>query len=406
MREDQFNHLLASIPGAKRAAEGIIIPMDNGAFFHIRDIHDIKEMEGLSQEEGLFYAFCSKNEILRLRELRGAYDYLLRLRAYSIVDSARAVRVMAARRREFEKNGRPWSLTHYYHSKDQYHKSYIRHLARPHAKTLKRVPSGLAFIPEANAICIRSLAGDVVVASESLERFYYFMSIAFYGNQLGIELIDRIDASLIALRIMIGSEAQDFELDSRGDLPVETERVLSELVLHQMQFTFGHEYAHLLCGHHSLQETVVNQSTNEEKGVYLKELCVYEHELEFQADLCALTQIPYNSKAFTEVAHGAFSVLLYLDFLTKAWEIFGLHKSSVSETHPAPIHRIQRLHKDLGRRSPLNEKDLTGMFDVSGELIKTLKHRQIGQREDILTFYGSLYLPSYVTKPRRDRYDY
>ncbi len=204
---------------------------------------------------------------------------------------------MTARRKIFESSGRSWSLTHYYHLKDEYHKSYVRNLKRSDAKTLRNIPSGLAFVPEVNALCINSLAGAVVVVSESLEYFYYFMTIAFYGPQLGVELIDRADALLIAIRIMSGAESLDFEIDPRGNLGHELERALKEFVRAQMQFTFGHEYAHLLCGHLALPNCADEIISNEDNSSPLKDLRIYSHDLEYQADYFALKNIEHNNNS-------------------------------------------------------------------------------------------------------------
>lgn len=406
MDKELADRFIATVPGAKRAAQGIVLPLGNGEFLHVRNVIDSKEIEGLSSEESFFIEFCSKAEIVRLRELRGAHDYLLRLRANAIVDSPRAVRVMIARRKKFENTGRPWALSHYYHSKDHHHKSYTSLLARPKAKKLKSVPSGLAFIDEANALCIRSLAGDVVVAAESLEHFYYFMSIAFYGGEFDIPQIDRADALLIAIRIMNGAEALDFDIDPRGTLPPSTERKLKELVSSQMQFTFGHEYAHLLCKHLSRPDALDDRVSIKTNIGYLKELRVYNHELEFEADLCSLKNIYHNKQAFPVIAHGAFSVLLYLHFLEQVKGPFSLKPVSVSLTHPSPQQRIHRLHRGLGKKSPISEDIITNMLAASSELESALKYRTEGQRKDILTFYGSLYLSSYLPKLKQDRYDF
>ncbi len=398
---------LLSVPGAKRAAQGVILPLENGGFFHVLNVHDSKILDGLTQDEHFFVAFCSRNEVLRLRELRGAHDYLLRLRANAIVDSPRAVRVMTARKKSFESSGRPWSLTHYYHSKDEYHKSYLDNLKRSHAKALRNIPTGLAFLSEANALCIRSLAGDVVVASESLEYFYYFMTIAFYGPQLGIQPIDRADALLIAIRIMTGAEALDFDIDPRGNLGHELERTLKGFVKSQMKFTFGHEYAHLLCGH-LYSPYVPSEMISPDRGAdLLKDLRTYSHELEYQADFFALKNIEHDHDAYQSVARGGFSVLLYLHFMEEVRELCGLRMFSVSATHPTPRDRIIKLHMSLGKKSPLNEEVLDDFFSVSRELSEMLTHRlQFATRNDLFTFYGSVYLSSYVFKPKVDRYDF
>jgi len=406
MDESRINELLAAFPGAKRAAQGLILPGKDGAIFHLLNVIPTKELEGLSQEEAFFYDFCSRKEILRLRELGSAHDYLLRIRANAIADSPRAIRVIIARRKTFESTGRKWTLSHYYHSKDFHHKSYISLLQRANAKKLKSIPSGLAFITEANAVCVRSLVGDVVIASESLEYFYYFMTLAFYGQQLGIEFIDRADALLIAVRIMNGAEALDFDIDPRGTLPPDTERTLAALVKAQMQFTFGHEYAHLLCGHLSESNTPGGAVSVAEGMEHRKNLRLYSHELEFQADLYAVKHVHQSESAFAAIAQGAFSVLLYLHFLQEMREPCGLRALSVSDTHPAALERIHRLHKGLGKKSPLDEETMADILAVSTEMSSVLAHRLKDAREDLLTFYGSIYLPSYVTRPKQDRYDF
>jgi hypothetical protein len=402
MNESRMMDAFLSVRGAKRAADGWIIPLENGDVYHVFDVHDSKEFEGLTNDEHFFIAFCTRNEILRLRELRGPYDYLLRLRANAIVDSPRAVRVMSARKKAFENDGRAWSLTHYYHSKDNYHKSYMKSLNKSHAKIIKKIPSGLAFIAEVNALCIRSIAGDVVVVSESLEYFYYFMTIAFYGNQLGIELADRADALLIAIRIVNGSEAMDFDIDPRGDLGHELERVIGGLVVSQMQFTFGHEFAHLLRGH------LPTDLTSSGGAIDLPEnLKTYNYEMEYEADHFSIKHIEHDGRAFHSIAQGAFSALLYLHFLREIKDLCRLPGLSISATHPDPMDRIFSLHRRLGKKSPVSERTLNNMLTVSADLSGILKHRleHMG-REDILDFYGSVYLPSYTKKPRQDRYDF
>ena len=123
---DEFiQNILQTVPGSKKAAQGVLVPTEDG-FLHLKGMTPKKETEGLSIEERFFSPFCSKKEIIRLRSINGPHDYLLRLRANAINDSPRAVRVMVSRREKYEESGRPWSLSHYYHSKDYYHKSYIK----------------------------------------------------------------------------------------------------------------------------------------------------------------------------------------------------------------------------------------------------------------------------------------
>jgi len=407
MDEETINRIISTVPDAKRSAQGVVFPTGDGGLFHLLGIQDSAETAGLTDDEKFFVGFCAKKEILRLREMKNPHDYLLRLRANAIVNSPRLVRVMAARKSEYEKLDRVWSLTHYYHSKDSYHKSYIDNLQKGNAKITKKVPSGLTFSTEVNAMCIRSFVGDVVIASENLEHFYYFMTIAFYGQSLGIKFIDRADALIIAVRLILGSEALDFDIDPRGILDDTTERKVRQLVQNQMKFTFGHEYAHLLRGHLSEPDMIIkinafpNTLENEQK------LKVYNHQLEFEADIFAVKNVERDHNTFTAVSHGALSVLIYLHFIEAVSVFCKMPEFSVSITHPTPTRRIENLQKGLGSKSPLSEEMIADAFHTSKNMEKIFYHRVLkSDRDDILTFYGSIYMPSYTQKVKRDRYDF
>ncbi len=403
---DELVHaILQKIPGSKKAYDGVLLPFEGGTF-HLRNVFSEKDLEGLSDEERSFFEFCSKKEIIRLRSINGPHDYLLRLRANAIDVSPRAVRVMASRRKKHEEGGRPWSLSHYYHSKDHYHKTYIKLLNKENRKKVKSVPSGLAYIDEVNALCIKSLAGDVVLVSESLEYFYYFMTIAFYGNKYGIEWIDRVDALIIATRIIRGSESLDFDIDPRGELPHETERTIQSLVSRQMQFTFGHEYAHYLCGHIPSADTLMNMKST---APFMSELALYSHALEYEADYYALNNIEVKRDDFEGVMYGAFSVLIYLHFIEEYGKDVGSRSFSVSVTHPSAKDRVYNLYSKLGKNAPVNKRAIDEMFSVAQEMSEVLQSRieyLKDQYDDLLGFYGSIYLPTYKKGIKKDRVDF
>lgn len=399
MKKEEIDQLLQTIPGAQRAADGVILQNEDGSIIHFQGIISSTETEGLTPEETFFLAFCAKREILRMRSITSAHDYLLRTRAMAIVDSPRSVRVMRKRRDIYESPGRPWALTHYYHSLDFYHKSYIALLSRSHAKTLKSIPAGLVAIVEANAACIASFAGEIVVVSESLRHFYYFMTIAVFGENFGISIADRVSALCIAYRVMNQSEALDFDLDSRGELPRTAEKKVQALVADQMQFTFGHEYAHYLCGHFS--------STNAPLPGNRETARTYAHDLEFEADAQAVKLARQTPAAANRIAHGGMFVLIFLELLYRLRDQYSLCKLPVSETHPMPIDRLYALQRSLGSSSPMSLGDINHSLDVCSQLSDAFSQFLKGSlRSDILTFYGSVYLPSYVSKPRQDRVDF
>jgi len=399
MNEEEISRLLKAIPGARRAANGVLLQTEDGNTFHVQGVLSSAETEGLNGEEHFFVAFCARGEILRLRAIRNAHDYLLRMRAMAIVDSPRTVRVMRKRREVYESTGRPWALTHYYHSLDKFHKAYIDSLPRAHARKLKSVPSGLLPITDANAACVASLTGEVVVVSESLYYFYYFMTVAVFGKNLEIGMADRANAVLIAFRLMNQSEALDFDLDPRGALPPKTEARVQALVFDQMQFTFGHEYAHYLCGHTSTASVSLpgNQATAR----------AFACDLEFEADFQAINLVRQTPSVAERIAQGGMFALIFLDLLYRLKGQHGLRSLPVSETHPAPIERLWALHRTLGSRSPMSAMDIEHSIAVCTQLVDAFsKLLEDSPRADVLTFYGSIYLPSYTEKLKIDRIDF
>jgi hypothetical protein len=396
MDEQRIREALAMFPGARRAAGGVIVGNEDESFY-ITDF-DTKD-EDLSPEEHLFLPFCAKNEIVRLRELKNANDYLLRVRANAVADSSRMTRVMSARRKLFERRGREWTLTSYYHSFDAPAKHYIRSLPRRDRHLAMSAPFGFAPVNEANAICVRTLVGDVIILSEALRYFYYFMTVCLHGEKYDIELTDRIDAGCIALRIMNGSEALDFDIDPRGLLPPRTEARIQQFVDVMVEFTFGHELAHLLLQHLS--------SGSQSASVDHAEFKTYAHEQEYAADLHAIKNVT-SDKRRAALAIAAFNVFAYLHFI----ELVGAVRSevkrfSVSSTHPTPIDRLENLNSRIVARLDASRFQPENVTEVMMQYRDMLLHRiSHVPRSDPLTFYGSIYLGGLGGRVRRDRIDF
>lgn len=392
MTEEEIRRLLDDIPGAKRAADGVIIEGEDGLSFHITGFNKIDA--DLHPSEQFLTGFCSKHEILRLRDLRTAQDYLLRLRSESIAKSPRAIRTFGRRRAAFEKNGRLWSLTGYYSSINKDAKRYIERLPRKHRKRVASIPYGLAPINEANAVALNSILGDLVLVSENLRYFYYFMNIALYGLSHGIEGVDCTDAATIALRIMLGSESFDFDLDPRGTLPPDIENHLQTLTARQMEFTFGHEFAHLIEGHLTEKTDSVDTRT-------------YAFECEFSADRQAVLLPRTNRKTYQMLALGACDVLLYLHFLECASLRGMLPKFSVSSTHPPALERLRSALDAFEPKVGAYREAVKESIEAVELMAENVERRtKDAERSDILTFYGSMYLAGYTDRLLRDRVDF
>jgi len=377
-----------------------MVRIDETHFFHILSSRRRSpEFADLDEREKFLVDFCAKREILRLRSLKGPHDYLLRLRAEAIANSPRMIRVMVKRREQHEATGKTWSLTHYYHSQDGFHKSYINAVPREEARRLKAIPSGIIPITEANAACIASLTGHVVVASETLRHFYYFMTIAVFGANFDIAFADRINAVLIAFRIMNEAESQDFDLDSRGTLPPRVEASLQALVHDQMQFTFGHEYAHFLAGHTSTENVVMPGGNFDAR--------VFAHEFEFEADANAIGLLKHNRVNANRIATAGLSVLGFLSLLYRLKGQYGLKPLPVSDTHPIPLDRLRSLKTRLHADHLAVHVDVDELLSVCDQLAEAFPYLlESVEQPNPLTFYGSIYLPTYMTRIKRDRVDF
>jgi hypothetical protein len=396
MDEEQIAKLLKQIPGARRGADGVIIGDERGSFY-VTDIG--KADSDLSAEEQLFTPFCAKKEIIRLRSLSSAHDYLLRLRANAIADSARLSRVVLSRRKRFERNGRIWSLSAYYDTLNGPAKRYVDRLARRDRALVRAVPFGFAPLLEANAVCLKSIIGDVVFVSEALRYFYYFMTICLFGSEFGIDRPDCADAGVIALRIMKGSEAQDFDIDPRGTLARSTEAVIQRRVDDMIEFTFGHEFAHLLLDHLSLTGPPI-------AAVLDADLRTYSHAQEYAADLHAIQAIRKDRAARSALTIAAYNVFLYLHMIDlMSAENSDVPHFSVSDTHPAPLDRLRSLREKLhDRASELEHEMAIEAVHVMKEIL--LERIRGSARNDLLTMYGSVYLHGLGGKPRQDRIDF
>jgi hypothetical protein len=403
MTKLSFEEIAKSIPNAQKAADGFILS-DGNFTFHAFDSHPKELTEGLTHRETFYLAFCSRDEILRIRNQKTSSDFLLWLRAEAIVDSARTVRVFRKR----AKNVKDWSLTKYYENQHQLHKYYINEVGKSHRKQIRALPAGMAFINEVNAMCINSDFGNIVVVSEALSYFLFFMNIAFLGGSLGIPTSDISTALAIAIRIMLGYESLDFDLDPRGDLPPKIHETIQEYTNYQIFFTFGHEYAHHTLGH--LDEAKL-ANIKLRNIVYVTERdnsvrCFHhKHRKEYEADWFAIKNIKGNKDFRSALSGAAFMMFIYFDVLDHVYQYLAL-SHGISKTHPRPLDRLCELRRRLNKRIGSTSETITANIELANTFKKILTSEWLPFHIDELEIYGSYYLPSYKKEILRDRIDF
>jgi len=400
---DIFEKLLAAVPGAKRAQQGVLFPLEDGGVFHLQGIISDKEMKGLTQDETFFLAFCSKNEILRLRSLNTCHDYLLHIRAMSIVDEARLCRVFRHRKTKFKQ----WSLSKYYDSKIAAKHLYIHGLPLRLSKIIRPMASGLAMIKEPNASCRNSVLGTVVVVSESLEYLLYFMNLGFYGPRLGIPPENVLPSLAIALRILLGVESLDFDLDPRGKIPNHIDHQIKRLTLYQMAFIYGHEYSHHLLGHLVPDSLDSLLTQNNFTPLNFSGSNSINYQQEFDADYFSIMHIENNKKLQQNLTLSAIHLFEYFDFLDAILFKFNKKKIFNSLTHPSHSDRVTNLINRLDSSTRPDPSHLADLHSVSNDLREILiSSINENSKANLLDMYGSVYLPTYINKPKRDRIDF
>ena len=234
------------------------------------------------------------------------------------------------------------------------------------------------------------------------------MNIVFFGTLLGIDPSDISAALAIAIRIMLGSESLDFDLDSRGDLPQKIHNEILNYSDMQLIFTFGHEYAHHTLGHLSksrikkypLQEIMQAKRDDKKLKVYR-----YEHKNEYDADLYAIKNIKNNNYLRSIMADAAFLLFIYFDILDHVSQYLAL-RSSKSKTHPKPLDRLWRLRRKLKNKLGASKDVIDSYLNRSNEIKNVLSTEWLPFRIDELERYGSIYLPSYKGKILLDRIDF
>jgi hypothetical protein len=353
---------------------------------------------GLLREEidrSWFLMVCEDlQEIERLMRPSTAEDWLKRRRADAILDHPRLLRVGVARQR---RTGTPILVN----PDDRDFQEYLSRLDEGDRMICEDVPSGYILTTFPEAECVRTEHGNIVVVSEALRHFLYFMSLS--TTELDVPWDVRFNAALIALRTMSLSETLDFELDPRGIVPEHIHASISELVHAQLQFIIGHEYAHHRLGHSF--DSTSPRAPYVVQNSHAVDLSVYKREWvqEYDADISSVVGSGTSITEYTRV-HGAihfFLALLVYEIIAEAND----PKFKNIQTHPPTTKRYWNVVKTRG-------VDWGVEVEEADQWLKThlawadrlLEFNQ--KYPDRLTRYGSMYLGQWRGPVLVDRVDY
>ena len=359
-------------------------------------------------EKQFFRPVCNEQEINRIFNVQNASDYLLKLRAETIVDHMRLFRVYRNKALMDEKN---WSLERSFDC--SHYETFLSCLPANDREKCSTPTYGNIFSNDPNGSIFSTERGPIITISDSLRFFLKFMHLALLDFGQTVPTHVRMNALRIAMRVMLKTEALDFLMDPRGIVPREIGEEIHSPIPYQLRFIAGHEFAHYLLGH--LSETKV-----ENKPLYFaisrddedyKPMKVYSRRKkdELDADICSLTLPHYETKDRKMVLETALFWFGCLELYEVVCDAICPRGPWAYETHPRARERFENLLNNAPVPIRLNLEYWKG-FTTTVEGLKKFLLEDISLNCDIYEMYGSVYLDKPNTEWRgpelKDRVDY
>jgi hypothetical protein len=365
-------------------------------------------MDDLDIQKGIFRPICNKDEIDRVFSVKNADDYLLKLRAETIVDHMRLFRVYRNRALLDEEN---WSLEKSF-DKTHYEK-FLAKLEAPEREICNEVTYGDVFSTEPNGQIFSSEYGPIVTISNSLNYFLEFMHLALLEFETEVPSHIRMNSLRIAIRVMLQTEALDFDLDPRGIIPSEIMKGMQAVIPLQLQFIAGHEFSHFILGHLSEDSTVerpmfsaIGADTEEDK---LKKIFTLSQQQEFDADIQAFLLPKYSEAERSDVLYATLLWFGSVELYEAARDVMFPPSSTILRTHPAPRERYENLLSKVPTPEGFDIAGARDFLELLGNMTQVLQE-DITLHMDKYELEGSHYLDEPNTKWRGreliDRVDY
>ncbi|WP_152598748.1 M48 family metalloprotease [Janthinobacterium sp. RA13] len=401
-----YLHNLATHPLREQAAKKLYV--GENIIIHLHITFPRADISNIKPESSFYYPICTIEEIKRIEEPKTAADYLLKIRADAIAKNSRIARIFFSR---MTKETEAWSLSGYY---DRYYfDKYIDRLPEAEAKKCLNIPAGFVLNCEPNGACIKSEFGKVIVISEALRHFLYYMNVFAHHANFDFDFDDAISCLFIAIRTMLQTEAPDFDIDPRGEVPGVVHNYCTNVTEDQLQFIIGHEYAHLLLGH--LEDDAAMAPVGEILNIFsVDEVSKYytpRQQQEFDADFGSLMHADFSENERIRILNGATLFFLYLDLYYTVSDYINPSFGGV-KTHPDPVERIWALRKSIFAEIEIESDNIFSDKDVL-DWIDFFKGLKIRLHEDILPYhiedlekYSSTYLRSRGVVEKVDRFDF
>lgn len=374
-------------------------------FLNIQDL--TMEEPPIDIKKQFFRPICNEREIERIFNVKNAKDYLLKLRAETIVDHMRLFRVYRNKALANEKN---WSLENSFTS---YHYSNFKsNLPDDLRIKCDEITYGNIFSNEPNGLIFKTEYGVISTLSDSLRYFIEFMNLGLLNFKKKVPIKIQLNAIRIALRVMLQTESLDFLMDPRGIIPANIQKKMYSSYPFQMQFIAGHEYAHFLLGHlddkNMVKQHVLKAVFKSQSDYKLLDVYNTSQQNEFDADVASINLPNYSLQEKMLVFESALLWYAFLDLYEgvehSVFPPFGY------QSHPTARDRYFNLLNNIETHSGFDykywDKDLPNLITEYRKFFID----EVGFNIEFYEKYGSAYLDVPDTKWRGkeliDRVDY
>ena len=392
---DELRRIIKNDPSA---ANRILIDKDERFVYFVYDKIPKKELVDLTPDQYFFYPMCTKEEIKRIYDVQNASDYLLKFRADQIVEHTRLKRVFSSLQAKLP----DWNFTEAF--SDVNYVEYLDRLSTELKESIRNVELGNIYLKEANGYCIKTPYGNIIVISYALRYFLYYMNLFYLATIEYPEYGEPIDPLTIAIKVMLGSEALDFEIDSRGDIPFELHEKLEELTGLQMQFVLGHELAHHYLGHLEKGRLTTARAMSNLHELGNEKYYNYSEKLELEADYYSVKNANLQEWEVGRFIDASYLFFFYLDVF-KCVEDYMFPKSSFHlKTHPDPLNRLYKINEKFDCiGESFSYEDLKEIESSLSGLKNQLVADFLPYYIDELEQYASTYLSKYKGEVIHDR---
>lgn len=337
-----------------------------------------------------FHPVCTEAEIDRIFNVQNASDYLLKLRAETIVDHMRLFRVY---RNKALANLNNWSLEKSFET--THFDRFIEHLSSDVARDCASVTYGNMFSNDPNGTIFATKHGPIITISEALSFFLEFSHLALLEFDREVPPHVRMNALRIAIRVMLKTEAMDFLMDPRGIVPESVGVAIHAPIPLQLEFIAGHEFAHRILGHldsAAMTDKPIFRAITPSDDNY-KPLPAFSQsqQEELDADRHAILLLANSPEHQAEVLDAALLWFGCLDLYEAVSEFMYPSNPWTPASHPTARQRFQQL---VALSESLGRGDVT----LCRRLLQTIDHLKPILLEDVSTsfdsyeVYGSVYL--------------